>query len=244
MKILTKDWREKYEQARVINWLKEVDVQKTSYDVIQQKSRDNFNNKLLDDRELAKLAFNTDLADRLYKAQIERDRKALLALPREIYSKIKDIKLLVLGFACKEDKEMLMAYANELYKKLEKDAETANRLTEEAIDCLPQDLDMDIVLGELAYEEYTEGKNYFINVGGCLFCIENYEIIERDDFKINEWEEENPLSLWTSLDAIEIHYINDKCFELHLLFADGDELENVIFWNFTLRGTNIKRCVN
>ena len=244
MKILTKDWREKYEQARVINWLKEVDVQKTSYDVIQQKSRDNFNNKLLDDRELAKLAFNTDLAYRLYKAQIERDRKALLALPREIYSKIKDIKLLVLGFACKEDKEMLMAYANELYKKLEKDAETANRLTEEAIDCLPQDLDMDIVLGELAYEEYTEGKNYFINVGGCLFCIENYEIIERDDFKINEWEEENPLSLWTSLDAIEIHYINDKCFELHLLFADGDELENVIFWNFTLRGTNIKRCVN
>ena len=244
MKILTKDWREKYEQARVINWLKEVDVQKTSYDVIQQKSRDNFNNKLLDDRELAKLAFNTDLADRLYKAQIERDRKALLALPREIYSKIKDIKLLVLGFACKEDKEMLMAYANELYKKLEKDAETANRLTEEAIDCLPQDLDFDFILGELAYEEYAEGNNYYINAGGCLICVENYEIIERDDFKINEWEEENPLSLWTSLDAIEIHYINDKCFELHLLFADGDELENVIFWNFTLRGTNIKRCVN
>ena len=240
MKILTKKWREQYEQTRVINWLKVVDTQKISYEEIQKKSIDAFNNKLLEDRELAKLAFNTDLADRLYKAQIERDRKTLLALPKEIYSKIKDIKLLVLGFACKEDKEMLMAYADELYKKLEKDAEKANRLTEEAIDCLPQDLDMDIVLGELAYEEHTEGKNYFINVGGCLFCIENYEIIEREDFKINEWEEDNPLSLWTSLDAIEIHYINDTCFELHMLFADGDEMENKIFWNFTLRGTNIK----
>ena len=161
MKILTKKWREQYEQTRVINWLKVVDTQKISYEEIQKKSIDAFNNKLLEDRELAKLAFNTDLADRLYKAQIERDRKTLLALPKEIYSKIKDIKLLVLGFACKEDKEMLMAYADELYKKLEKDAEKANRLTEEAIDCLPQDLDMDIVLGELAYEEYTEGKNYF-----------------------------------------------------------------------------------
>ena len=240
MKILTKQWREQYEQTRVINWLKVLDTQKISYEEIQKKSRDAFNNKLYDDRELAKLAFNTDLADRLYKAQVERDRKELLALPKEVYSKIKDIKLLVLGFACKEDKEILMAYADELFKGLEEDAKKANRLTEEAIDCLPQDLDMDIVLGELAYEEYTEGKNYFINVGGCLFCIENYEIIEREDFKINEWEEDNPLSLWTSLDAIEIHYINDTCFELHMLFADGDEMENKIFWNFTLRGTNIK----
>ena len=240
MKILTKEWREQYEQVRVIHWLKEVDVQKISYEEIQKKSRDAFNNKLYDDRELAKLAFNTDLADRLYKAQVERDRKALLALPKEVYSKIKDIKLLVLGFACKEDKDMLMVYADELYKGLEKEAERANRLTEEAIDCLPQDLDFDFVLGELAYEEYTEGKNYYLNVGGYLFCIENYEIIEREDFKINEWEEDNPLSLWTSLDAIEIHYINDSCFELHMLFADGDELDNKTFWNFTLRGTNIK----
>ena len=240
MKILTKKWREQYEQVRVIHWLKEVDEQKISYDEIQKKSKDAFNNRLYEDKELAKLAFNTDLADRLYKAQVERDRKSLLELPKEVYSKIKDIKFLVLGFACKEDKEMLMVYADELYKRLEKDAERANRLTEEAIDCLPQDLDFDFVLGELAYEEYTEGKNYFINVGGCLFCVENYEIIEREDYKINEWEDENPLSLWTSLDAVEIHYINDSCFELHMLFADGDEMENKTFWNFTLRGTNIK----
>ena len=242
MKILTKEWRKQYEQTRVINWLKVVDTQKISYEEIQKKSRDNFNNKLYDDRELAKLAFNTDLADRLYKAQIERDRKALLALPKEVYSKIKDIKLLVLGFACKEDKEMLTAYADDLYKKLEKDAEKANRLTEEAIDCLPQDFEFDFVLGELAYEEYTEGNNYYINAGGCIFCVENYEIIERENFKINDWEEENPLSLWTTLDAVEVHYINDNCFELHMLFADGDELENQVFWNFTLRGTNIKNA--
>ena len=151
MKILTKQWREQYEQTRVINWLKVVDTQKISYEEIQKKSRKVFNDRLYEDRELAKLAFNTDLADRLYRAQVERDRKVLLALPKEVYSKIKDIKLLVLGFACKEDKEMLIAYADDLHKKLEKDAEKANRLTEEAIDCLPQDFDFDFALGELAY---------------------------------------------------------------------------------------------
>jgi len=78
MKILTKQWREQYEQTRVINWLKVVDTQKIGYEEIQKKSRDVFNNRVYEDRELAKLAFNTDLADRLYKAQVERDRKALL----------------------------------------------------------------------------------------------------------------------------------------------------------------------
>lgn len=239
MKILTKEWREQYETVRLINWLKEVDVKKTGYEEIQKMSRDNFYDKLYENRGLAKLAFNSDLADRLYKAQVQRDRKVLLALPKEVYSKIKDIKLLFLGFSCKEDKEMLMTYANELNKKLEKDAEKANKLTEKAIDCLPQEFDFDFALGELVYKEYAEGKNYYINAGGCLFCIENYEIIERDDFKVNELEEDNPLSLWTSLDAIEVFCINKSCFELHMLFADGDELKKPTFWNLTLRGTNI-----
>ena len=47
MKILTKKWREQYEQVRVIHWLKEVDEQKISYDEIQKKSRDLFNNRLI-----------------------------------------------------------------------------------------------------------------------------------------------------------------------------------------------------
>ena len=53
-------------------------------------------------------------------------------LPKEIYSKIIDVKSIVLGYASKQDKETLMAYADELYAKLEQQAEKANKITENA----------------------------------------------------------------------------------------------------------------
>ena len=95
-------------------------------------------------------------------------------------------------------------------------------------------------MGEFAYEEYVDGKNYFIVVHGYTICVENYEIIERENFEINKFDMDNPVSLWTSLDAMELHHVKDDCFELHLLFANGDSFENKTFWYFTLKGTNVK----
>ena len=240
MKILTKKWAEKHEQVRVAHWLKEFDAQKITYEDIKLKSREGFLDDIAKDIELAKVCLKTNIADKLYEAKVNRDRMALLSLPKEIYSKIKDIKTVILGYACKEDKELLMSYANEILNYVEKEANEANRLTEIAEDYLSEEFFLDDVVGELVYEEYSNGKDYFINIGGLDICVEDYEIIEREDFKINEWQEDNPLTLWTALHAAELHYVSDNCFELHLLLVDGDKYANEKYWYFTLKGTNVK----
>lgn len=240
MKILTKEWREQYEQVRVINWLKEVDTQKKTYEEILKDSREIFYKEIHGDLELAELAFKDNLAEKLYNAHIDRDRKTLLSLPTEVYSKIKDIKTVILGFACKEDKEMLMEYASSLRKELEKRADEAGAITEEAIDCLPEEIDLDSVMGELVYEVEPKGKDYFINVDGYIICVENYEIIEQEEFELKIMDFDDPVSEFTSLDAAELHFVNDNCFELHLLFAIADKFENMTYKYLTLRGTNVK----
>ena len=61
--------------------------------------------------------------------------------------------------------------------ELEKEAKNANRLTEFAEDCLPEEFILDDVVGELVYKEYSNGINYFINIGVLEICIEDYKII-------------------------------------------------------------------
>lgn len=240
MKILTKEWMKKYEQVRVINCIEEIDLQKVSYEEIQKLSKDKFYDGIYTNRVLAKLAFDSNLAQDLYGARIDRDKTALLELPEEVFSKIKNIELVFLGYACKEDKEMLMEYSNKLYAKLEMQAEESNKITKRAQKHLIEELDFDFLIGELVYDEYVKGKDYFIVVDGNTICVENYKIVEREDFKINEFDIKTPLSIWTRLDAMELYYINQNCFELHILFANCDEFEKQTFWCLTLKGTNVK----
>ena len=105
---------------------------------------------------------------------------------------------------------------------------------------MQKEFDFDKLLGELVYEEFSDGKNYFINVDGHTICVENYEIIEREKFKIHKWDIDNPVSLWTNLVSMELYYVDNDCFELHMMFTNGDRLENKIRWYFTLKGANIK----
>ncbi len=240
MKILTKKWAEKHEQVRVAYWLNEYDAQKTSYKDIKNMSRKNFYDVITKDVELARICQNTDIFDKLYKAKIDRDKKALLFLPKDVYNKIKDIKSVILGYANKEDKELLTSYASKILKVIEKEAEEANRLTKIAEDYLPEEFLLDKVIGELVFEEYSNGKDFFINIGGWTICIKDYQIIERENFKINKWVDSDPLTLWTSLEAAELHYISDNCYELHFLLIDGDKHANEKYWYFTLKGTNVK----
>ena len=240
MKILTKKWVEKHEQVRLVHCFKEFDSQKTTYEEIKRLSKSNFYNDIAKDDELNKLCLKTNMGDILYNAKIKRNKNTLLSLPKEVYENIKDINSVILGYANKEDKEFLNYYADKLLSEIEKEAEEARRITEIAEDYLPCGFMLDEIIGELVYEEYLIGKDYFINIGGLIICVEDYLIIEREDFKINKWDIDNPLSLWTALEAVELHYISEKCYELHLLLVNGDELENKTYWYFTLRGTNIK----
>ncbi|MBQ7339797.1 MAG: hypothetical protein IJW43_02950 [Clostridia bacterium] len=240
MKILTKNWAEKQEQLRVIHWLKEYCEQKESYEDIKSKSRDNFFHTIAVDVKLSKAVLKENIGDELYQAQLDKDKLALMALPKEISSKIKNMNTLLLGYACKDDKVLLTSYAKQLLIEVEKLSDEANRITEIAEDYLPEEVVIDDVVGELVFEEYSKDNDYFIKIGGYEICIENYSIIERENFVINEWEQDNPLTLWTALHAAELHYISDNCYELHLLLVDGDKYANEKYWYFTLKGTNIK----
>ena len=240
MKILTKKWAEKREQVRMVHSLKEFDVQTTSYESIIGASRAEFCNSLSQDYELAKICLRTDVVDKLYESRLERDRKLILSLPKDVYNKITDIKSVILGYANDEDKKLLTAYADQALRVVEKEAEEANRLTEIAEDYLPEEFIVDEAVGELVYDEYSCGKDYFINVGCLRICVEDYQILEREEFKVNKWEEDNPLSLWTALDAAELHYLSNGCYELHLMLVDGDKYANKKYWYFTLKGTNVK----
>lgn len=240
MKILTKNWAEKHEQVRFVHTLKEFEEQKMKQSDIIRESRSDFLNEIAKDEELLELCNETDIADKLYQAKIDRNRKTLLSFPKGVCDKIKNVNSLVLGYANAKDKKLLSSYASEILKEIEKKAEEANRLTEIAQDCLPNTFILDEIVGELVFEEYSNGQGYCIKIGDFIVCIENYQIIEREDFRINKWDNDNPLTLWTYLCAAELHYIRDKFYELHLLLVDGDTYANEKYWYFTLSGSNVK----
>lgn len=240
MKILTKKWIEKYELLRVIYRLKEYNPQKMNYLDVKNDSINNFKNKIREDQELCEIALNSSLFEELYQAQLERDRKALLTLQREVYCKLKDVNTIILGFACKEDKVLLDLYAKALNEEIIEEVNKAKKVSCNAQEHLINEFDFDKLIGELVYEEYVEGENYYINIDGHIVCIENFVILEREDYKINEWESDNPVSLWTSLDAIELYHTNNNKFELHMMFTNGDRLENKTHWYMTVKGSNIK----
>ena len=241
MRILTKEWVNKQNLIRLINCLKEYDEQKESYEEIKIKSKNAYYLETKSDKELAKIIKNGNLFDKLYEMQVQTAKNTLLNLPKEITNKINNINSIYLGYATKEDNYLLSIYAKRLLVEVEKQAQKANNITEIAEDYLPNEFILDEFVGELVYKEYSKDENYFINIGGSEICIENYEIIERENFKINKWEENNPLTLWTALNCAELHYINNDNYELYLLMVDGNKYGNQKFWYFTIKGTNIKR---
>ncbi len=239
MKILTKQWANEYEKAKFILQLKEID-DTIEYETIKFKSKKFFLNKLREDKELAELTLKSNLSDELYKAQIDRNRKIILSLPTTVYSKISNVETIVLGFAIKKDKKFLTNYAKILVDKIKKSSDYAYKISKMSQSYLDNNFSLDELVDELVYEEYSDKNNYYLTIGRHKVCVENFEILERDNFNVNPWNQDDPLSLWTSVRAVELHYTKDNCFILHLLLIDGDEYENIQFWYFTIKGTKIK----
>lgn len=240
MKILTKNREKRYEQVVFIHRLHQVDTTTTRYKDVKSKSKYDFFCNLLVDKELAIKAFNSKLANTLYKAHINRNKKIISSLPTKIHKNIQNSKLLTLGYATRDDFKGLSNYAFKLLNNLEVLSSRANSVTEKAQGKLRDGCAIDDLIGALVFEEFSKDKDYYIKADGHTICIENYKIIEREKFRINKWQEDNPLSLWTSIESAELHYTKDKRFELHLLMINGDKYENMKYWYFTLSGTNIK----
>ncbi len=241
MKQLTKEWAKKYELLRFIHSLKEYDVQNMSYEEIKSKSKLDFNTSIEEDKELAKMVRGTEVVDKLFQSQTARYKNAIDVLPNKIIKQLKNVKTLILGYACKEDKNILTCYASQVLESVESTVKIVNASTKIAEDILTSKIDIDELVGELIFKECSKDKNYYLSIGDNIICIEDFEIVEREDFKINKWEEDNPLTLWTAVHSAELYYICNNCYELHLLLVDGDKYANEKFWYFTLKGSNIKK---
>lgn len=120
--------------------------------------------------------------------------------------------------------------ANKLLKEVECKAQKAKQLTETAEYYLSNGFILDDVVYEFVKREYSQGRDFFINVSDFNVCIENYQILERENFKIKD----------TYVYSAELIYNSNKRYELHLLLVNVDKYANKKYWYFTLMGTNIK----
>lgn len=241
MKILTKKWAKKNDLLRLIHSLKEYNANSKRYKDIKIKSKKDYLTEMKSDEDLFKVAQQLKIVDKLYKAEVRKNKITISSLPKDVYSKINNLKALALGYVSTEDKNLLNDYAKKLLVEIEEKVNMANNITEISEDYLQEEFVLDNFVGELVYEEYVDGSNYFIKIGDYNICIENFEIIKRENFEINKWEENNPISLWTALYSAELHFILPNYFELHLLLVDGDKYANQKYWYFTLKGTNVKK---
>ena len=226
MKKLTKDWAKKYELLRFIHSLKEYDVQNMSYEEVKSKSKLDFNTSIEEDKELAKMVRGTEIVDKLFQSQTARYKNAIDVLPNKIIKQLKNVKTLILGYACKEDKNILTRYAIQVLESVENAVKIVNKSTKIAEDNLTNEFVLDEIVGELVFKEYSIDKNYFLSIGDNIICIEDFEIVERENFKINKWEEDNPLTLWTAVHSAELYHICNNYYELHFLLVDGDKYAN------------------
>ena len=127
MKFLTKDWVKRYEQVRVINWLKDIVKEDYSLRDVKKKSKKDFFDNFVLDTDRVKIALTYNCAYKFYNSQHKTDKTALRSLPKAVYHKIKDKQAAFLGYAIKDDKELLEHYAKELLISLEKESETSHK---------------------------------------------------------------------------------------------------------------------
>ena len=236
MKILTKKWLEKCELLRLINDLQEINLPCESYFNFRKKCKNEFCRKVMKEYGVNSLR----RASRLYNAQIERNEKLLLLLPKRVLVNIIDIKKVALGYACCQDKKVLTAYSKVLIKQVERAVEKANCLTRLSRERLNLEYDLDDIVGDFVYKEYKKGDDYFIKVGEYEICISNYRVKKKESFCINKWKGSSPLYSWTILQALEIHYNKNMRFELHLFIVNSDKRANKSYHYFTLTGSDIK----
>ena len=238
MKILTKDWAKKYEIARFIGTLKNTEQVKDLQE-LKNLCRGEFYKFLSQDSDMKKLIKNDELFIKLFNAKLDRNIKTINCLPKDLFDKLENVEYLFLGFATEKDKKYLTEYQGDLILELENLSKKARKITEKSGEYLSNPFDLDEIVGELIYNEYPNGKNYYIEIGGRVLCVKDYKILERDNFNINSWQEDNPLTCWSCVKAVELHFENLKGFELHLLVLNGDEYENTENLYFTLLGKDV-----
>ncbi len=239
MKILTKDWAERYESIRFICKLEQVNSSK-SYEELQEVCHQNYLDYLKSDEDMCAVLSNPSVVQKLYEEKLKRNANTVNVLPKNLLAKLKRKEIISLGFVVEQDKKILSAYFKKAIKEIENASKKASRITECAVDCLSQSIEMDELVGALVEGIYVDGNDLLINFDDKTLLIKDYKILEREDFKVYEWEEDNPLTCWTCITAVELHSNKSNTFELHLMILNGDENENTKNYYFTLGCTDVR----
>lgn len=241
MKYLTKKWANNYNQVKLIYRLKETeDFSKENYEKLRKKAKMNFIRRVKSDPVYEKIPFNRKNGEKMFDARINNRKKTLITLPEEIINRLNHKNFILYGYCSKQDKEILSLYAKNTLNTIETSVRKANRQTEIAQDYLPEEIELNNYCENIVYGAEITDKNYYIDFGGNGICVENYKVLYNDGMEIHKWNENDPVSPWTLLHAVELHYINNDCYELHLMFTNADEYENLVNWYLTLQGTNVK----
>lgn len=241
MKYLTKNWSNKYNQVKLIYRLKETEnFSRESYEKIRKKAKMNFIDRVKSDPVYENVPFDRKNGEKMFEAYINNRKNALLTLPKEIIGGLKHKNFILYGYCSKQDKEILSQYAENTLKAIEATVKKANRQTEIAQDYLPEEIELNNYCENIVYGIETTDKNYYIDFGNSGICVENYKVLQDDGTEIHKWDENDPISPWTILHAVELHYISENRYELHLMFTHADEYENLTNRYLTLQGTNVK----
>ena len=238
MKILTKDWADMYARARFISSLQEIQ-QETKCNELKVLCKENFLTLLKQDGDMKKYLSNKALVEKLFCEKLKRNLNTIKTFSVSVLGELEKPEFLEYGFACKKDKVVLDNYQKLLIKQIESDCERARINNERACKYLSKPFEIEEVVGELVYDEYSKGKNYYLEIGGRVLCVKNYKILQRDEFKINYFDEDDALTKWTCVKAVELYFDKENGFTIHLLILNGDEYENTEDVYFTLSGTDI-----
>ena len=238
MKILTKDWAKKYQMIRFLGSLKKIEQDKDVRELKNLCKRKMFKD-LSQDQDVKTLIKNTELFDSLFNAKLGRNAKVISCFSSDLLNGLERSDFLSYGFTTKKDSIRLQDYQNYLLEELENASQKSRDITEKSCKYLSSPFDFEEIVGELIYDAYARGIDYFIEVGGRILRVKNYKILERDAFKVNVWQDNNPLTCWTCVEAVELYFNKSKGFEIHLLILNGDEYDNTESYYLTLTATDV-----
>lgn len=184
-----------------------------------------------------RLVFDEATSKQRFEQQQKKRTELFGKMPQEILEKVADLRVLALGYASAEVKDMLKGYCAALKRETEK----IRRETERETEAAERGLTKKIVVNDLegcvitGIEETEEGI-YLKGERGGLFVKEG-EIVEGKEKEIYEYDEDLD-GAYSRIVSAELHRSGDR-FELHLFVSNCDEYDREDLWYLTVSGSDI-----
>lgn len=184
-----------------------------------------------------RLVFDEATSKQRFEQQQKKRTELFSKMPQEILEKVADLRVLALGYASAEVKDMLKGYCAALKRETEKIRRETERETEAAERGLTKKIGVNDLEGcVITGIEETEEGIYLKGERGGLFVKEG-EIVEGKEKEIYEYDEDAD-GAYSRILCAELHRSGDR-FELHLFVSNCDEYDREDLWYLTVSGSDI-----